>query len=71
MSESPLAAPSPGGRGWREAPGEGRPSSAAARHLLPAGEGTDVDEACSSINVISPVMPRRKGTSQNPVPVLT
>ncbi|HEV8658448.1 MAG TPA: DUF3857 domain-containing protein [Thermoanaerobaculia bacterium] len=34
------SAPSPTGRGWRGAPGEGRPSSAASRHLLPRGEGS-------------------------------
>ena len=41
------ASPSPAGRGWREAPGEGSnaetvccaPSSGASRHLLPEGEG--------------------------------
>ncbi|MCE7951586.1 MAG: DNA methyltransferase [Xanthomonadales bacterium PRO7] len=39
------ALPSPTGRGWPEGPGEGKaldettPSSGAARHLLPAGEG--------------------------------
>jgi hypothetical protein len=42
-----LAFPSPIGRGWPEGPGEGKahdqahPSSGAARHLLPAGEGKD------------------------------
>ena len=42
------SSPSPSGRGWREAPGEGGkcprtnvllPSSGASRHLLPEGEG--------------------------------
>src|SRR5262245_13779472 len=48
------ASPSPSGRGWREAPGEGGnaenlsfclPSSGPSGHLLPEGEGLDCNSA--------------------------